>query len=75
MRPNAVAAWRLRADSFRVYYDVEGDAVKLCQVARNIGARFVTPTGEELRHDRTRRRSDMGDRPIDILVADGTLCV
>ncbi len=51
MRPNHLAAWRLRVDPLRVYYDLSGDLVTIQRIARKIGTRVVTPTGEELQTD------------------------
>ena len=49
MRPNALAAWRLRVDPQRVYYDVAGDRVTVKAVGTKQGDRVYAPTGEELR--------------------------
>jgi mRNA-degrading endonuclease RelE of RelBE toxin-antitoxin system len=34
MRPNRVAAWRLRADPHRIYYDVTGDVVTIRAIGK-----------------------------------------
>ncbi|MDQ3700539.1 MAG: type II toxin-antitoxin system RelE/ParE family toxin [Chloroflexota bacterium] len=48
MRANPVAAWRLRVDPQRVYYDVEGATVRVRAIGIKRGERVAAPTGEEL---------------------------
>jgi hypothetical protein len=47
MRPNDVATWELRVDPQRVYYDVEGDLVRVQAIGTKRGNR-VTISGQEV---------------------------